>query len=132
MKIMTSSQKGRKLSLTDVKLLIVALALAGTLGFWSVFARRTSSVSGSDLAAQNPGLASPPGAVTQSIALDLPPMPTLIPPAVGLAAGALPPKVLASTGKNQPSAGQAPVKIFLGGTKSASRMAPITITRSSR
>ncbi len=76
---MTSAKprpKKRKSLMGTIKTLIVSIALASVLGFWSLFSRQSDPAV---LAAAN-GNTSLAQSVDRSLAADLPPMPTLIPP----------------------------------------------------
>jgi hypothetical protein len=139
MKVGTMTKKtNAKGNLLDVKWLILSGSLAATLGLWGVFAKadslKASQSAGSDPNA-NPGAGGPAEtAGNNTLALELPPMPTLIPAATGVASLlSAPASATTSFGAAAPATGQKPVKIFLGGGKPGSQSAlPLTRTSSSR
>lgn len=132
----TSKKRGRR-ALWEIRLMITALAVAATLGFWNLFSKQmvlSQAVEPQPIE---------PTQVQQPVVLlvELPPMPTLIPaldaqdalasmPASSLQAPSLPVQTL-----------QTGAKVLLGGSapqapRSAparrSAPAPVTTTRSSR
>lgn len=129
----------------DVRWMITAVSLTGTLFFWYLFSRQdpTSATTSPD-----PQVAPPPtsGQTSDSgaLTLSLPPMPTLIPPlsdlannVVGQPAAALSaPATQAQTSLAAPAPAQGPVKIMLGGAapqaaRPARTSRPAARTRSS-
>jgi hypothetical protein len=127
-----ASKRG-KLDLAAVKWLIVTLSFAATMLFWNLFSRQAypDAISAAPLVTETPTQPAP------VLMLDLPPIPTLIPPytdteTVNL--DPLPSPTPGSVNSSQP-APQAPVKIFLGGAKPQAKKsapAPVTKTRSSK
>ncbi len=76
----TSGQKPNKLDTTGAKRVVLALAISSTLGFWAIFAKvNHESLVGTGNTVQASGSVPPPPAETQPV-LNLPPIPTLIPP----------------------------------------------------
>lgn len=123
----------RRSQVGGVKGLIFSLSLVITLGLWSLLSKQLDlyapAASPAVLAASG---SLPPAQTSSGLALNLPPIPTLIPQAAakGQTAAAAP-----QTGQQAqvPAAPQAPVKIFLGGAQPvAPAAAPVTRTRSSR
>jgi hypothetical protein len=125
-----SSKRG-KLDLAAVKWLIVALSFAATMLFWNLFSRQTYP----DAISAAPLITEAPTQPVPVLMLDLPPIPTLIPPSTETAnLDPLPSPTPGSVTLPQPAA-QAPVKIFLGGAKPQAKKsapAPVTKTRSSK
>lgn len=111
--------------------MITSMAVTATLGFWNLFAKQmviTQAVAteSSDSNIQNPA---------QTVEINLPPMPTLIPSFDRQAVSSNAPGA-SSSSTNQPAQTfQAGTKILLGGARpplQTSAPAPITTTRSSR
>jgi hypothetical protein len=128
----------------DIRWLITAVSLTGTLFFWYLFSRQdlTSAATSPD-----PQVAPPPTTGQTSdnsaITLSLPPMPTLIPPLSDLSNSvAAQPAAALSAPQPQanlaaPAPAQGPVKILLGGaapqaSQPAKTFKPATRTHSSR
>ena len=126
--------------------LVLTLAVTSTIGFWAIFARgaREASAWSEDA---NP--ASGDVAALQSsnqVVINLPPMPTLIPPlnAADLAAGAAPVTANFQSPAGQPqqpltfsnpASAPKPQKLFIGGggkRQTGGKRAPTTTTRSSK
>jgi hypothetical protein len=115
-------QTGRKAN--DVRWMITAISLTGTLFFWYLFSRQDLT---SASASPDPQVAPPPTTSQTSdssaLTLSLPPMPTLIPPlsdisnsvAAQPAAALSAPAAQPQTGLAAPAPAQGPVKIMLGG-----------------
>jgi hypothetical protein len=139
--------KGRSLSLTEVKVLFLSLAVTGTLGIWTLLARQADQAAATTNANPDPTGTVPP-TPDQSLVLDLPPLPTLVPPAPDTATFSLAAQAPAAAmvSQQQPAAPtvqapvvqapavQAPVKILLGGSKPSSghaKRTTVTSTRSS-
>jgi hypothetical protein len=146
---MTKSK--RKRNYLDVKWLLLSGALVATLGLWGVFTRLEIQPTASAASAQPPQAPDPTAESSHTITLDLPPMPTLIPPApvsASALAAVQPAEMLAAPTPvpvNLPVAPKAPVKIYLGGSKpskirggggggasTAANSVPVTTTQSSR
>ncbi len=126
------SGKRGKLDLAAVKWLIITLSFAATMLFWNLFSRQTypDAISAAPFVTET---APQPAPV---LMLDLPPIPTLIPPSTETVnLDPIPSPTPGSVSAPQPAA-QAPVKIFLGGAKpqakKSSAPAPVTKTRSSK
>jgi hypothetical protein len=131
-----TSSRNRKKNFLDIKWLLLSGALVSTLGFWGVFTRldqRTLASAAPTDPAQSPESGSE---TSNTQVLQLPPMPTLVPPAAVTVAVSNPAVVLAAPAPVQiksPLAPQAPVKILLGGSKpSKGGPSPIARTASSR
>jgi hypothetical protein len=141
---MKMTTKTRKVRTGEIKVLIAAAGLAGTLGFWNFFSRDLvkeavfSSVQKAVPTEQ---------ALAQSLpqpmqaALELPPLPTLVPPLPDISG--VPEQPVAArivslpTPPPQPQVQTQPSRIFLGGSKpqprqQARQQAPVARTRSSR
>jgi hypothetical protein len=124
----------------DIRWLITALSLTGTLLFWYIFSRQDLT---SAQASPDPQVAPPPANSqtndNSTITLSLPPMPTLVPPLSDLTnnvsaqpAAALP-TAQPQTNPPVPAPTQGPVKIMLGGAApQTNTFKPVTRTRSSR
>jgi hypothetical protein len=130
--------RNRKKNFLDVKWLLLSGALVSTLGLWGVFTQLDNKALAG--AAQSDST-QPPDNMSESsntLVLQLPPLPTLIPPAAVSAAANNPAPVLAAPVAVQvtsPLAAQAPVKIMLGGSKpnkGGPGPAPVARTASSR
>ncbi len=125
------ASKRSKLDLGAVKWLIVTLSFAVTMLFWNLFSRQAypDAISAAPLVTETPTQPAP------VLMLDLPPIPTLIPPSTETVnLDPLPRPTPGSVNSAQPAA-QAPVKIFLGGAKPQAKKsapAPVTKTRSSK
>ncbi|HEX7973891.1 MAG TPA: hypothetical protein VF498_05745 [Anaerolineales bacterium] len=127
----------RRSQVGGVKGLIFSLSLVITLGLWSLLSKQldlyATAASPAALAASG---SLPPAQTSSGLALNLPPIPTLIPQAAakGQTAAAAPQTGQQVAQQAQvPAAPQAPVKIFLGGAQPvAPAAAPVTRTRSSR
>jgi len=135
--------KNRKKNFRDVKWLLLSGALVFTLGFWGIFTKLDHKTLAS-AAPVDPTQTPDNGSETSNTqVLQLPPMPTLIPPADNSVVAAsnpapviaAPPTVMVSS----PVRPKAPVKILLGGSKphkggsgGSGAPAPITSTSSSR
>lgn len=115
----------------EIRLMITAMAVAATLGFWNLFAKQMVITQAVTLKSFDPTLQNP----SQVIEITLPPVPTLIPPSDGQAVLSSAPSA-SSLSTNQPvQSFQAGTKILLGGARPqvrSSAPAPITTTRSSR
>jgi hypothetical protein len=129
----------RKLDTRGAKQLVFILAISSTLGFWAVFSNKIdfdlAPSSSTDQGAGDP----PPTQAGNQLVLDLPPMPTLIPPLnsakVNLSLPPAPSQNLVNISQPEvPMTG----KIFLGGSKPQSKVvvikapSPVTRTRSSK
>jgi hypothetical protein len=130
---------------SDVRWLITAVSLTGTLFFWYLFSRQdlTSATVNPD-----PQVAPPPttGQTSDNSALtiSLPPMPTLVPPLSDLSnsvSPAQPAEAVSAAAQPQPTIAapaptQGPVKIMLGGAAPQAPQVrtsrPATRTHSSR
>ena len=132
--MMTKSRpKKRNSGMSTIKTMIVSLSMAIILGFWGLFSRQNEPDMLADTGpADTQTLVVQP--VSLSLAIDLPPLPTLIPP-------------LDPTTMEQPAAIQtiqpqvlSTTKIFLGGAKpksggnsnSSGNSAAVTTTQSSK
>lgn len=124
----------------DIRWLITAISLTGTLIFWYMFSRQdlTSAQTSPD-----PQVAPPPTNSqtndNSTITLSLPPMPTLVPPLsdlsnnVGDQPAATLPTAQSQPNLIAPTPTQGPVKIMLGGSAPQTHtFKPVTRTRSSR
>jgi len=129
--------KPSKKNFLDIKWLLLSGALVSTLGFWGIFTRLDNKALANAAPtdpSQTPDAGSEP---SNTQVLQLPPMPTLIPPtAVTIAAASNPAAALAAPAPvqvNSRVAPGAPVKILLGGSKpSKGGPRPVAVTRSSR
>jgi hypothetical protein len=131
----THSNRAHKIDTRGVKRLVFILAVSSTLSFWALFSNKMnvdlSAAAGSKVQALG---AVPPAQAENQFVLDLPPMPTLIPPLdPSKASLELPPITVQNpVGFSRPSVPMTG-KIFLGGEKPKLGVsAPITTTRSSR
>ena len=131
------SNHSRKLDTQAARRLIFMLAASTTLGFWAVFSNKInldqSTAAGSKDQASGNTL---PVQAGNQLVLDLPPMPTLIPPLDPSTVSLQLPPVTSQNPVNLSQPGL-PVtgKIFLGGAKPKAGVvvvAPLTKTRSSR
>jgi hypothetical protein len=136
----TNSNRPHKFDTNGARWVVLTLSVASTLGFWAVFSRDRDSSAAAGGIGQSTGDVPPSQAETELV-LDLPPLPTLIPPLdPSLASASVPPVVF----QNSVSLTQPPTpltgKIYLGGSKPglglsapiARRPAPITSTGSSK
>ncbi len=127
--------KPGKRNLFDIKWMILSGSLAATLGFWGVFSKlenQGSTTAGLADQSQPPQSGSE---TNNTLAISLPPMPTLLPPSKDAAVNLSQQPAAPKTNRvARPAAGSpAPVKIFLGGSKpGAAADAPIVRTRSSQ
>lgn len=130
----------RHTRLTEIKWFIATLSVAGTLGFWILFARQWVLQAAAN-AVPPQDTPDAPQQQDNTLVLDLPPMPTLIPTPADLPAAVSSQMVVAPIPTAQATAPQvsAPLttgKILLGGSApSANRPAhksTSTRTRSSR
>lgn len=116
----TPKPRRRPSRLTEIKWFIATVAVAGTLGFWTLFARQWML----QVAADSVPPQDTPDAPQQdnTLVIDLPPMPTLIPTLTDLPPVATTQKVMAPVPTVQAPAVQAPAapqttgKILLGGS----------------
>jgi hypothetical protein len=109
----------------DVRWMITAVSLTGTLFFWYLFSRQDLS---NATAYPDPQVAPPPSnsqtSDSSTLTLSLPPMPTLIPPLSDMANNVLAqsadalsaPTAQPQTSLAAPAPAQGPVKIMLGGS----------------
>jgi hypothetical protein len=128
----------RQSRLTEVKWFIATVAVAGTMGFWVLFARQWML----QVAADSAPPEDTPEAPQQdnTLVIELPPMPTLIPTPTDLPFVASPVKVVAPLPTVQaPAAPQTTGKILLGGSAPSKnnnngqgQKKPATRTRSSK
>jgi hypothetical protein len=126
----TNSKVTHRYNLREVKMMIAASACVLILGFWTVLARQSVKE-----ASQTSQVVTPEIQPTQSILLNLPPMPTLIPPLNTPSTVAVPiinnpPPENVQIVSNPPAA-----KILLGGARpqpKSAAPAPVTKTRSSK
>ena len=133
----TPNPRRRQSRLTEVKWFIATVSVAGTLGFWVLFARQWML----QVAADSVPPEDTPEAPQQqdnTLVIELPPMPTLIPTLTDLPLVASPQTVMAPIATVQaPAAPQTAGKILLGGSapsKNNNRQGqkkPSTRTRSS-
>lgn len=133
-----SSKKRGRPALWEIRLMITALAVAATLGFWNLFSKQMLL---SQMVEVQPIIPTP---VEQplDIALELPPIPTLIPSMPSQDILASGPAASLQVAAQPVQSFQAGAKILLGGSapqvrQSASQVrgsasAPITTTRSSQ
>ena len=120
-------KKRSRTGFKEVRILITALAVAGTIGLWTRFSKQELITQALALKVIEPTQAQPP----QETVLQLAPIPTLIPPLSESNSLALAPA---------PSSAPAPainsmVKVILGGSAprvNRSAPAPVTRTRSSK
>jgi hypothetical protein len=127
--------KPKKRNFFDVKWMILSGALASTLGFWGIYSRLDNQAAITAAGADASKSPNPSSEASNTLVLDLPPMPTLIPPSLAVSQPlgqplarpaavqvALPAAVL-----------QAPTKILLGGVRPGQRnIVPLVRTQSSR
>ena len=124
-----NSTRARTRSLTDVKQLIFALAISSTLGFWALFSNQFNSNQSAAAIGSNASTGSvPPLQTEDQLTLNLPPIPTLIPPTdssapVSLTPAQKPALQLSAPAKKVVQANSKPV---------ARKPAPVTKTSSSR
>jgi len=132
----TSKKRGRR-TLWEIRLMITALAVAATLGFWNLFSKQMVLSQAVDVQPIDPTQEQQPVVVL----VELPPMPTLIPaldaqdalasmPASSLQAPSLPVQTL-QTGAQVLLGGSAPQAPTSAPVR-RSAQAPVTTTRSSR
>jgi len=137
----TNPNRAHKFDTNGARWMVLTLSVASTLGFWAVFSKVNydpSAAAGS--AGQSSGDVPPTQAETELV-LDLPPLPTLIPPIDSSLESLSVPPILFS---NSVNLSQPPTlltgKIYLGGSKprfgalapAARPSAPITSTGSSK
>ena len=122
-----SARKGHPNALNEIKLLIFTISIAVVLGFWNIFSRQGAQVA--QAAVQRVVLSSQP---PQILVLDLPPLPTLVPPIESSTASKM--AAQPATALVQPPVQQPAVKILMGGAKprTAAASRPVTRTQSSR
>ena len=126
----------RQSRLTEIKWFIATVAVAGTLGFWVLFAKQWMlQVAADTVPPQDTPEAPQPD---NTLVIELPPLPTLIPTPTELPMVASPQTVMAPIATVQaPAAPQTTGKILLGGSapsKNNNRQGqkkPATRTRSS-
>jgi len=126
----------RQSRLTEIKWFIATVAVAGTLGFWVLFAKQWMlQVAADTVPPQDTPEAPQPD---NTLVIELPPLPTLIPTLTELPMVASPQTVMAPIATVQaPAAPQTTGKILLGGSapsKNNNRQGqkkPATRTRSS-
>jgi hypothetical protein len=122
--------------------MVLTLSVASTLGFWAVFSRLNyDPFAAAGGANQSSGNVPPMKAETELV-LDLPPLPTLIPPLdpSSLASLSVPPVLFPNSVNLSKSFDPLTGKIYLGGSKPGSGVlapgarhsAPITSTGSSK
>ncbi len=124
----TSKKRGNK-GLREVRLLVTALAVAGTLGLWTWFSRQELVTQAMALKVVEPVQAQPP----QEVVLNLAPIPTLVPRLPESSAALAPAPSTSLSSATLPSLSNA-VKVILGAPAprlNRSAPAPVTRTRSS-
>ncbi len=104
----------RHTRLTEIKWFIATLAVAATLGFWTLFARQWMLQAAANAVPQDTPEA--PQQQDNTLVLELPPMPTLIPTPADLPATVSSQMVVAPIPTVQASAPQTTGKILLGGS----------------
>ena len=135
----TIHPRRRQSRLTEIKWFIATLSVAATLGFWILFARQWMLQAAANAVPQDTPEA--PQQQDNTLVLDLPPMPTLIPtltdlPAVVSSQMVAAPVATVQASAPQASAPQTTGKILLGGSAPSSNRpahkSTATRTRSSR
>jgi hypothetical protein len=131
------SNHSRKLDMQGARRLIFILAASTTLGFWAVFSNKVNLDQSAAAGSKDQASGDTPRVQTGNrLVLDLPPMPTLIPPLDPSTVSLQLPPVASQNSVNLSQPGLPMTgKIFLGGAKPKSGVvvvAPITKTRSSR
>ena len=132
-KISTNTQN--KLDTLGAKRLVLALAVSSTLGFWAYFSKINSDQSASTKA-ETSGMV-PAMQTSNQVFLNLPPMPTLIPPlgATNLTVAGQSPSLTPTPAVPPVLTAPKPGKVFMGGDKvstGGSKNSPITKTGSSK
>jgi hypothetical protein len=126
----THSNKPKKFDTQGARQAVFVLAVTSTLGFWAIFSNQSAN-------AVNNAPASgtvPPTQADNQIVIDLPPLPTLIPPLDTSNASLAAPPVATQNQVSIPQPSIPPSgKILMGGSKpSAPRNQTVTTTRSSK
>lgn len=117
----------RRFSTREVRALIVAASLAGTLGLWNLFATEASE----QALLEPTATAIPVTEGASQVVLELPPLPTLVALETSALGWIAPPPVEAVTAV--PTSQPPPARIFLGGSKpQPQKPEPAARTRSSR
>jgi hypothetical protein len=128
------SNKPKKFDTQGARQAVFVLAVASTLGFWVYFSKTAQDQSANAVNNDQVSGTAPPEQTDNQIVIDLPPMPTLVPPLDPSTVNLAPPPTPA---QNQVVVPQPSIstsgKIFLGGSKpSAPKPRTVTTTRSSR
>jgi hypothetical protein len=129
-----ANPKRGPVDLQDVRRAIFLLAITATLGFWAYFSKINLAASANESrTSQGAGTASPVQ-VNEQASLDLPPMPTLVPPLDPATASLSAPPAVSQSPEFSASrpAGLTSGKILLGGAKPSAGNSIVTSTRSSK
>lgn len=130
----SNATRARTFGIQDVKQLIFTLAISSTLGFWTLFSNQFNSNQSAAAVGNNVSTGSvPPLQTEDQLVLNLPPIPTLIPPTEPSAVTSTP---ASSTPKQKPALQlSAPAKKVVAQANSkpvARKPAPVTKTSSSK
>jgi hypothetical protein len=130
----TNSNKPKKFDTQGARQAVFVLAVTSTLGFWVYFSKTAQDQSANAVSNDQVSGTVPPEQTDNQIVIELPPMPTLIPPLDTSNVNLVQPP---ATTQNQVAVPQPSIstsgKILLGGSKpSAPKPRTVTTTRSSR
>jgi hypothetical protein len=130
----TNSNKPKKFDTQGARQAVFVLAVTSTLGFWVYFSKTAQDQSANAESNDQVSGTVPPAQSDNQIVIELPPMPTLIPPLDTSTADLASPPAPA---QNQVAVPQPSIsssgKILMGGARpSAPRTKTVTTTRSSR
>jgi hypothetical protein len=126
MQTIPNPKKRNRKGFREVRILITALAVAGTVGLWTVFSRQELITQALALKVLEPTVAQPP----QETVLQLAPIPTLIPPLPGSNSLALAPAPSSAASRAPVPNISSQVRVFLGGSApSLNRSAPQPFAR---
>jgi cytoskeletal protein RodZ len=131
MQTSTNPKKRNRTGFREVRILITAVAVAGTVGLWTWFSKQEMITQALALKVIEPTVAQPP----QETVLQLAPIPTLIPPLPENNSLALAPAQSSSASSVTVPSINNQVRVFLGGSAPSLRRSvpqPVTRTRSSQ
>lgn len=125
--------KPKKFDTQGARQAVFVLAVTSTLGFWVYFSKTAQDQSANAVNNDQVSGTAPPEQTDNQIVIELPPLPTLVPPLDPSTVNLAPPPTLAQNQVTVPQPSISTGKILMGGSKpSAPKPRTVTTTRSSR